>query len=51
MTICLDDQMGKNANEEKVFLRVDSDVFIGEGSGKRVEGNIFIVCESAIHLD
>ncbi len=49
--VYLDDETSGFAVRDNLFLRVDQAVFIGGGRDNAVEGNAFVGCAPAIHLD
>ncbi|MFW6161587.1 MAG: NPCBM/NEW2 domain-containing protein [Planctomycetota bacterium] len=51
MTVYLDDSHSSTAIVGNVFYRTDRAAFIGGGRDNRVEGNLFIECNAAVHLD
>jgi len=51
MTVYLDDSHSSTAIVGNVFYRTQRAAFIGGGRDNLVEGNIFVECETAVHLD
>lgn len=49
--VYLDDMASGIAVTNNVFLRVDQAVFIGGGHENRVEANVFIAAQPAVHID
>ena len=51
MTVYLDDSHSSTAIVGNVFYRTQRAAFIGGGRDNLVEGNLFIECDTAVHLD
>jgi len=51
MTVYLDDSHSSTAIVGNVFYRTQRAAFIGGGRDNLVEGNIFVECDAAVHLD
>ncbi len=51
MTVYLDDSHSSTAIVGNVFAHCQRAAFIGGGRDNRVEGNIFVQCDAAVHLD
>ena len=51
MTVYLDDSHSSTAIVGNVFCRTQRAAFIGGGRDNLVEGNVFVECDAAVHLD
>jgi len=51
MTVYLDDSHSSTAVVGNVFYRTQRAAFIGGGRDNLVEGNVFVECDVAVHLD